>query len=269
MLKKWRRSLALLLVFLFLMPATALADYATLDYVSLGDSVAAGYDPYTQTDQTSYADLINEALRDAGVPGTYLKAGVTGYTSNDLLRQVTLNSTVRNRLNKSELVTITIGANDLLPILIWANTEPLRLDTYPGKVGKLTLALLYKTLPADDFLSTVLAMEIRIMRSKVELTINTIKWLPGKNPKIYLMGYYNPFPYIPEAAEALSAANSQLKLAAAATGAKFVPTVDSINYMTHLVLLPQDPIHLNPLGHEVVAELFLNRIAADFQITLN
>ena len=74
MLKKWRRSLALLLVFLFLMPVTALADYATLDYVSLGDSVAAGYDPYTQTDQTSYADLINEALRDAGVPGTFLKA---------------------------------------------------------------------------------------------------------------------------------------------------------------------------------------------------
>lgn len=91
-------------------------------YLSLGDSLAAGQTPNNTIDE-SYGDFIAEYLKDKEVLEFYTKGFTkSGYRSIDLLSDLKLNKeitvdgkkiTIKNALIKADLVTVSIGANDL------------------------------------------------------------------------------------------------------------------------------------------------------------
>lgn len=91
-------------------------------YLSLGDSLAAGQTP-NNTIEESYSDYIAKYLEDKEVLEFYTKKfSKSGYRSIDLLNDLNENKkikvdgkniTIKNALIKADLVTVSIGANDL------------------------------------------------------------------------------------------------------------------------------------------------------------
>lgn len=91
-------------------------------YIALGDSLAAGQNPYGQNIY-SYADYVADSLRDNKKLAFYTKKfAVNGYRTVDLIhdinvnRKLTINNTeitIKHALTKADVITISIGASDL------------------------------------------------------------------------------------------------------------------------------------------------------------
>ena len=94
-----------------------------VSFLALGDSLALGVTPYGSVDY-SYNDYIKDYLKSKKVLEEYINGyASSGYRTVDLLRDIednkTINvngkeKTIKNALIKADLVTISIGANDLL-----------------------------------------------------------------------------------------------------------------------------------------------------------
>lgn len=91
-------------------------------YLALGDSLTAGQTP-NNTISTSYGDYVSEYLKDREVLEFYTKKfAKCGYRSIDLLNDLKKNKkvkvkdkevTIKHALIKADLVTVSIGTNDL------------------------------------------------------------------------------------------------------------------------------------------------------------
>lgn len=91
-------------------------------YLSLGDSLAAGQTP-NNTISDSYGEYVADYLKDHEVLEFYTKKFTkSGYRSIDLLNDLNENKeitvgkkkiTIKHALIKADLVTVSIGANDL------------------------------------------------------------------------------------------------------------------------------------------------------------
>lgn len=91
-------------------------------YLSLGDSLAAGQTP-NNTIGKSYSDYVSEYLNDRGILEFYTKKfAKSGYRSIDLLNDLEENKkikvnnkelTIKHALIKADIVTLSIGSNDL------------------------------------------------------------------------------------------------------------------------------------------------------------
>ncbi len=91
-------------------------------YLSLGDSLAAGQTPYN-TIEKSYGDYIKEYIDDRGLLKFYTKDfSKSGYRSIDVLNDLKNNreiivgkdkETIKHALIKADIVTLSIGSNDL------------------------------------------------------------------------------------------------------------------------------------------------------------
>lgn len=84
-------------------------DTATREYVALGDSLAVGVGA-----RRGYVDRYAEYLRhDTGVSVRQINLGVSGQTSQQLLRTLRSDPSMRRALRGAEFVTYNIGINDL------------------------------------------------------------------------------------------------------------------------------------------------------------
>lgn len=100
-------------------------------YLSLGDSLAAGQTP-NNTIGKCYSDYVSEYLSDKGVLEFYTKKfAKSGYRSIDLLNDLKENKkikvngkeiTIKHALIKADVVTLSIGSNDLFYKLNLANS---------------------------------------------------------------------------------------------------------------------------------------------------
>lgn len=91
-------------------------------YLSLGDSLAAGQTP-NNTISSSYGDYVADYLKDHEKLEFYTKSfSKSGYRSIDLLNDLKNNKeikvngkklTLKNALIKADIVTVSVGANDL------------------------------------------------------------------------------------------------------------------------------------------------------------
>lgn len=107
----------LILVFIFF-----LTRDRKIYYLSLGDSLAAGQTP-NNTISESYGDYVADYLKDKKVLEFYTKDfAKSGYRSIDLLNDLNNNKkikvdgkeiTLKHALIKADIVTVSIGSNDL------------------------------------------------------------------------------------------------------------------------------------------------------------
>ncbi|MCR2822249.1 SGNH/GDSL hydrolase family protein [Lederbergia panacisoli] len=131
MQKVIRRSRAFILMLAFLLvlaPLSALADVETkvVNYVALGDSLAAGL-LSNNTPSTGYVGYIKSDLESNGYEVNVHNKGVNGATSMDILNGV---GSV-TELASADIVTISVGANDALAGLdasLLAGIDPKYLD---------------------------------------------------------------------------------------------------------------------------------------------
>lgn len=144
-------------------------------YLSLGDSLAVGQMPDNSLNK-SYGDYIKDYLEDRNILEFYTKGfAKNGYRSIDLLNDVNNNKkikegkkeiSIKNALIKADIVTVSIGGNDLL--------------------YKLNLSSSIDITEFDDIYSYV---------DEVIGDINKLLFELRKNCKeqIIVLGLYNPF----------------------------------------------------------------------------
>ncbi|MCJ8008212.1 SGNH/GDSL hydrolase family protein [Lederbergia wuyishanensis] len=225
-----KRLFSLLLVgILFVsLPYSALAKPAkkVIDYVALGDSLAAGQTPYREID-LGYADYLVDRFEQSQYTVGFTNFGVSGYTSEQLRNDVLSNPKVQYQIKEAEFITIDIGANDLLRAL----SNP-------------------ATLPST----------FEALGANLHIILSTIDSL-NPHAKVYVMGYYNPFPYRSAEDQAqllplLDILNQTIADRAHVNGDTFVPTAKLIekHYETYLPN-PLD-IHLSKEGYQLVAKEF-------------
>ena len=231
--KKGKAASMLLAVALVATPLSATAKQSTVEYVALGDSLAAGQTPDGIIDY-GYADYV----ADTFVKNKYKLAdfdnfGVPGYTSEKLKNDLIKSSKVRKEIREATHITIDIGANDLL-----------------GKI---------KTDPynAQDAISTVSV--------NLQTILRTIDKLNPK-AKVYVMGYYNPFPYYPKEQQELllpllKGLNEQIKTVAKKNGDTYISTETQINKKYKEYLPNKQDIHLSKSGYKVIAKEFWKGIS--------
>ncbi|MDQ0219752.1 hypothetical protein ELQ35_20545 [Peribacillus cavernae] len=204
------------------------APMKTVEYVALGDSLAAGVTPTGFIDY-GYADyLANHFVANKYKLADFDNFGVPGYTSVHLKNDILKSSKIRKEIKEATHVTIDIGANDLL--------------------GKL------KTDPAHAT-DAIAAVSVNL-----ETILSTIDKLNPK-VKVYVMGYYNPFPYYTKEQQdallpLLKALNSQIESIAKKNRDTYVSTEAQIaKEYKEYIPNPQD-IHLSTTGYKVVAAEF-------------
>jgi putative cell wall-binding protein/lysophospholipase L1-like esterase len=242
-LKRTNLIIAFLLVVSLILPSTSFAyppQLNQLNYVALGDSLAAGYTPY-KTVGEGYPEFIRDAVYQLGYDITLNKSyAVGGYKTGDVLTDLQRTDiAIQADVAGADIITISAGANDLLSELV---ISPTGVSIDPIKVPAI----------------------IQNVGVNLSATISLIKALNPDAP-IYLMGYYNAMPYIPAAQQdqllpILTQINATIEIVAAQTGSVYVPTYDTIatNYPEYLPN-PQD-VHLSTKGYQAVADEFLKVI---------
>ena len=93
------------------------ANTTGINYVALGDSEAAGYNGYMGENYLSYADFLASDMSKANVLHSYRNFAVSGALIADTHKEITRTPAIMSALKTSDLITITIGANDLLSYL--------------------------------------------------------------------------------------------------------------------------------------------------------
>lgn len=198
-----------------------------INYVALGDSLAAGQTPYHQLDK-SYADYLVKRFEQSQYSVSYNNFGVSRYTSENLKNDILNNKEVQDKIKNANLITIDIGANDLLA----------KLKTDPTHVKDSLLAV----------------------ANNLQIILQTIDSL-NPNVKVLVMGYYNPFPHYSQEQQAsllplLEALNKTIENRSIANGDKYVPTAQVIKRNEDQYVPNSEDIHLNLEGYQVVAKEF-------------
>jgi lysophospholipase L1-like esterase len=202
-----------------------------VEYVALGDSLAAGMTPKGEdrVGDLGYPDYIKENFTKSYQLLDFDNFGVSGYTTDNVIADFN-KVEVQKEIKEATHLTIDIGANDLLPVI---QTNPAQAPT-----------------------------AIATIAAKLNIILSTIGQLNPK-VKVYVMGYYNPFPYLTDVQkkaqlnQLLLSFNGQIQAQAILHGDTFVPTAQVINVANFADYIPNPlNIHLSPMGYQVVAEEF-------------
>lgn len=121
-MKKIKKLLILLIIFLIVFIIYILNTDKKIYYISLGDSLAVGQTPYNQIGY-GYSDYVENYLKENDLLEFYTKDfAQSGYRTTDLINDINNNKKIKidnnhegikTVLRNAELVTLSIGANDI------------------------------------------------------------------------------------------------------------------------------------------------------------
>ena len=223
----------------------------TIDYLALGDSLAAGISPYNEIGK-SYADFLAEAINTEGDLQSFNKGfSYPGYKTTDVLNDIQQNVTkdilgigstektakLHQSIKDAELITISAGANDVLPLL--------KVDPTTGKAT------------VDQKALVAMLQQVGANYKSIMAQINQL----NPDVEVYVMGYYNPFPYMsedmqPMLNQLLATLNQTIVMGLEGTQAILVPTGDAIAADYKAYLPNPENIHLSEAGYKAVMEQF-------------
>ncbi|ANX13746.1 hypothetical protein ABE41_017185 [Fictibacillus arsenicus] len=238
-------SFALLFSLLLSNVTTVHAETETkpVTYLALGDSLAAGQTPYFKIGK-GYADLLAEDLKEIGFLNSFSKQyAFSMYTSQKVLDDI-LNDVrkgkddttgIRAHIAEADMITLDAGANDLLQ----------------------------KMKRTDDGLS-IDPVDLSEVLTQVENNIKDILVeIKSLNPqaKVYVMGYYNAYPYLPADQQEqflpiLNELNDTIKEAAVSEDGVYVPTKEAIAVNVKVNLPNPSDIHPSVKGYEKISGEF-------------
>ncbi|MFD1928498.1 S-layer homology domain-containing protein [Sporosarcina siberiensis] len=249
---------------LITVPLYSLADETVsnsiqVDYLALGDSLAYGINS-DNTPGKSYADFLAESLKSENALLSFNKGfSFPGYTVAEVLTDIQdnavkpvmgegyeeLNVELHASIESAEIITITAGANDVLKHLnINTETQALEIDEANLKASIVQVG--------KDYYSIL--TEIR----KINPTA-----------QVYVMGYYNSFPYLadkvqPQINQLLIGLNGSINQGSADANTFFIPTADAIAADFKVNLPNPQNIHLSEAGYKVIGELFIQSVLKNY-----
>lgn len=199
-------------------------------YLALGDSITRGYGvPSSASFPTLYADF----LRRHDPYLRLLNLGVNGLTTNGLLASLQYNHDLRQSVSEAELITLTIGSNDLLH-LIRNPHQTMNMSQLPTIFNHLN-----KTL-------ALTGAELRHLNPRATIKVATL---------------YNPLPagpyalYMALAQGVIDNANRIIVTWARHYGFIVVCLDRVFRGKEHLLISP-DYLHPNAAGYQVIAKAF-------------
>ncbi|HFI0648343.1 TPA: SGNH/GDSL hydrolase family protein [Streptococcus suis] len=219
-------------------------------YVALGDSLTEGVGDVTG--QGGFVPLLAQSLtNDYGYEVDYKNFGVSGNTSNQILKRMKEDGELISYLKTADLLTLTVGGNDLRKAII-KNIANLKVSTFDK--------------PAKDYgkrLDTI------------------IKTACKNNPNlpIYVVGIYNPlylnFPELTEMQTIVDNWNTMTEqITEKYQDVYFVPINDLLykglegeagisqngSQVTNNLLYGEDSFHPNNTGYEIMKKAILERM---------
>lgn len=166
--KKLIKYLVLIILILCVFGIYYFCKTDKVNYIALGDSVAEGMNPYGEVGY-SYTDYLADFLKERNKLSHYTKKYTkSGYTTDNVIADIERNNNLKRDLRESNLVTISIGANDFLHSI---NLKNLNISNILDLKPKIT-----KILP------------------DLEECIKTIRKYAKED--IIIVGYYNPIPFL-------------------------------------------------------------------------
>ncbi|PIC58264.1 N-acetylmuramoyl-L-alanine amidase [Sporosarcina sp. P12(2017)] len=239
-------------------PEKAPTWISPINYLALGDSLAAGVTPNNELGK-GYTDFLAEELAKSEVLQASNKGfSYPGYKTDDVLRDFEMDvtkpivgighsdktATLHQSVKEAHLITLTIGANDVLPKF-----------TFDDK-------------GTPQFNSEELQAAIMKVGMNTQKILAKIYQL-NPNAQVYVMGYYNPFPYLspqnqPLVNQLVVTLNDAIKKGITGTTAQFVDTSKQIAEDPYTYLPNPENIHLSQAGYKVVMEAFQKSLMENY-----
>ena len=278
-----KRAIALLLTLCLavaLLPTTALATEGAKTYLALGDSITTGYAPGGTTVASPFADQVA-----AEYGYTLVNRAQDGETTASLLAKLEAKEI---DVSGADLVTISIGGNDLLQALYQTVAAVYAASGATGSVEETLAQLMTGTVDETALLAMAAAFQNLAASEAVADAISDagqnlgtiLQHLKGANPtaQIILLNQYNPYSHVEDAAlEALvstvdtgvQALNTGLAAVAKAAG------VTVADVYTPMKAAAENPcnayfasaadysidIHPNQTGHDLIAAVLNDLLA--------
>lgn len=216
-----------------------------ITYIPLGDSIAEGMNPYFTIDY-GYPDYISDYLKDNNRLAFYTKGFTkSGYETKDVKNDIETNKSIdvngkkiylKEILRESDLVTLTIGANDFIhTINIRDINSSLDIEKSKKKADEIAL--------------------------KLKELLTLIKQYAKK--QIIVTGYFNPFPTDENNKEIINEMvkyfNHQIEEACEDMDVIYVDIYDLLD--NNIKALPNpNNIHPNKYGYELIAKRLIKYI---------
>lgn len=108
-----------------------------INYVALGDSETAGYNGLLKRDVLSYADFLAGSLKKAGKLGKYDNLALSGERLADFKKDIFQYPDKVRELHDADLITLTLGANDVLAYMKILNIPFHQAFDFIGDPGKI------------------------------------------------------------------------------------------------------------------------------------
>ena len=113
-MKKYKKYIVMFLIVILIFGTYYFFKSDKINYIALGDSLAEGMNPYGEVGY-SYTDYLADYLNKNNKLSFYTKKhSKSGYTTTDVIKELEINNLLKKDLRESDLVTISIGANDFL-----------------------------------------------------------------------------------------------------------------------------------------------------------
>lgn len=221
-------------------------EHNKIYYIPLGDSIAEGMNSYMVVDY-GYTDYIKDYLKNEDKLSFYTKGFTkSGYTTKDVKTDIENNKSleidettvyIKEALRESDLVTLTIGANDFLHTLSINNIE--------------------------EKISNVVKTKKEI--DKIVLDIKDLIILIKKYAKnqIIVTGYFNPFPRLivfkDQIDEIIKYFNNQIEEVCNETEVDYVDIFNVLDGNNEALPNPLN-IHPNKYGYELISKEVIKAI---------
>lgn len=197
-------------------------------YLALGDSITAGYG----VGSSNFAFLYYSYLHSLNPNLRYINYGINGLTTGGLANLLWTNGNLKNLVTQAEVITITIGSNDLLHVAK---------SFLQGAKVNISLTLSYMERNLD-----LIGSQIRHLNPGAFVKVGTI---------------YNPLPagpyhqYSGPAQGLITQANKIIMHWAKRYGFNVVP-IDKAFQGRERLVIGVDHFHPNLIGHQIIAAEF-------------
>ncbi|WP_274308331.1 S-layer homology domain-containing protein [Solibacillus daqui] len=256
-MKKFSIFAALILVLQLVLPvslsASAEDSSEVLNYLALGDSLAAGMNEKGEIG-LGYADYIAQSFSIGEEPINYNKGfAFPGYTTVNVLNDIennvtkpiynldgqsTKTATIQQAIKEAHLITLSVGANDILKNVTRTEAGGFSYD-------------------AAGVLQTI--QQVSTNYKKIFDSIYAL------NPEvdIIVMGLYNPFPYLQDSTvqgqlnTLVTTINNSIKTIVEENEGIFSDVSSLIAENASAFLPNQNNTHLNEAGYDAVAALMI------------
>lgn len=225
---------------LMVAPTTTLAEvkeeHTYVDYLALGDSLAAGV-LYDNSLGKGYPDLLAEEFKEDGFQVDFNKSfAVPGYTSKQVLADIQDPAKgLHKEILEADTITLDAGANDLLQLI-------------EQKEGKISI---------DPVKVQAALKEVGV---NIATSLGIIRQL-NPDVQVYVMGYYNAFPYLSQETQAqlkpaLDGLNQAIQAASVQGGGEFIPVEEAMADNFQVKLPNPQNVHPSEVGYEAMAGEF-------------